>query len=202
MNELERRIIDISYNEKIGHLSSNLNAVNIINEIYSLKNKDDPFILSSGHAALALYVILEKYEGANAVNLFHKHGVHPHRNIQDNIYCSTGSLGMGITVACGYALSNKERNIYCLISDGECGEGSIWESLRFAYEKNLNNLKIYANINGMIAYDHIDRDYIISRLKAFHPNINIRNTTPPEWSFAKSILTHYYVLKAEDYSSL
>jgi len=202
MNELERRIIDISYNEKIGHLSSNLNAVNIINEIYFLKNKDDPFILSSGHAALALYVILEKYEGANAVNLLHKHGVHPHRNIQDNIYCSTGSLGMGLTVACGYALSNKERNVYCLISDGECGEGSIWESLRSAYEKNLNNLKIYANINGMIAYDHIDRNYIISRLKAFHPNINIRNTTPPEWSFAKSILTHYYVLKAEDYSSL
>jgi transketolase N-terminal domain/subunit len=62
MNDVERRVIDISYKEKIGHLSSNLNAVNIIEEIYKNKNADEPFILSSGHAALALYTVLEKYE--------------------------------------------------------------------------------------------------------------------------------------------
>ena len=202
MNQLEQRIVDISFKEKIGHLSSTLNAVNIIDEIYAAKQPDEPFILSSGHAALALYVVLEKYENRNAEELFHKHGVHPHRNLSDGIYCSTGSLGMGLTVATGYALANRERKVHCLISDGECGEGSIWEALRFIYEAKLDNLEVYVNVNGMIAYDMIDRDYINNRLRAFLPRINIRNTEPPKWPFAEGVLTHYYVLKPEDLDKL
>jgi transketolase len=202
MNDLEKRIIEISYKEKIGHLSSTLNAVNIIDEIYQLKRPTDPFILSSGHAALALYVVLEKYEGRDAEQLFHQHGVHPHRDLSSGIYCSTGSLGMGLTVATGYALADRTRKVYCLISDGEAGEGSIWEALRFIYEAKLDNLQVYANVNGMIACDMIDREYINNRLRAFLPRINIRNTTPPSWAFAHGVLTHYYVLKPEDYQSL
>ncbi len=202
MNDVERRVVDISYKEKIGHLSSNLNAVNIIEEIYKTKKANEPFILSSGHAALALYVVLEKYEKQNAERLFQTHGVHPHRDIGSGIFCSTGSLGMGLTVATGYALADRTRDVYCLISDGEAGEGSIWEALRFAYEAKLDNLKVYANVNGMIAYDMIDREYINTRLKAFLPSIRIRNTEPPKWPFAEGILTHYYVLKPEDYESL
>ena len=202
MNDLERRIVDISYKEKIGHLSSNLNAVNIIDEIYNTKQRDEVFILISGHAALALYVVLEKHEGADAEYLFHKHGVHPHRNLDDSIHCSTGSLGQGLTVAVGHALADRNKNVYCLISDGEAGEGSIWESLRFIHEAKLHNLKVYANVNGMIAYDMIDREYVNNRLRVFLPTINIRNTEPPNWPFAKGILTHYYVLKPEDYESL
>jgi transketolase len=202
MNDVERRVIDISYKEKIGHLSSNLNAVNIIEEIYKIKQPWEPFILSSGHAALAYYVVLEKYEGQNAENLFHKHGVHPHRDTDSGIYCSTGSLGMGITVATGYALANRDRKVYCLLSDGECGEGSVWEALRFIYEAKLDNLEVYVNVNGMIAYDFIDKEYIINRLRAFLPRINVRETEPPKWPFAEGILTHYYVLKPEDYAQL
>jgi transketolase len=202
MNDVERRVVDISYKEKIGHLSSNLNAVNIIEEIYKNKKADEPFILSSGHAALALYVVLEKYEGRDAEKLFHKHGVHPHRDLSDGIFCSTGSLGMGLTVATGYALANRSRKVHCLISDGEAGEGSIWESLRFIYEAKLDNLEVYANVNGMIAYDFIDKEYIINRLRAFLPRINIRETEPPKWPWAEGILTHYYVLKPEDYEQL
>lgn len=202
MNELEQRVVDISYKEKIGHLSSNLNAVNIIDEIYTTKEANEPFILSSGHAALAMYVVMEKHEGADAEHLFHKHGVHPHRDLHDTIHCSTGSLGQGLTVAVGYALADRTRNVYCLISDGEAGEGSIWEALRFIYEAKLTNLKVYANVNGMIAYDMIDREYISTRLKAFLPSIQIRNTEPPNWPFAQGVLTHYYVLKPEDYDSL
>jgi transketolase len=113
MNDVEQRIIDISYREKIGHLSSNLNAVNIIEEIYKNRQPDEPFILSSGHAALAWYVVLEKYLGKDAEHLFHKHGVHPHRNIEDGLLCSSGSLGMGLTVACGYALADRSRRVHC-----------------------------------------------------------------------------------------
>lgn len=202
MNDVERRVVDISYKEKIGHLSSNLNAVNIIEEVYKNKQIDEPFILSSGHAALALYVVLEKYEGQDAEKLFHKHGVHPHRDIGSGIFCSTGSLGMGLTVATGYALANRDRKVHCLISDGECGEGSIWEALRFIYEAKLDNLEVYVNVNGMIAYDFIDKEYIITRLRAFLPRINIRETEPPKWPWAEGILTHYYVLKPEDYEQL
>ena len=202
MNDVEQRIIDISYREKIPHLSSNLNAVNIIEEIYKNKSDQEPFILSSGHAALAWYVVLEKYQGKDADQLFHKHGVHPHRNVEDGLPCSSGSLGMGLTVACGYALADRSRRVHCLISDGECGEGSIWESLRFIYEAKLDNLEVYVNVNGMIAYDFIDKEYIIRRLRAFLPRINIRETAPPDWSFAKGILTHYYVLKPEDLNQL
>lgn len=67
-----------------------------MDEIYSNKNKEDIFILSCGHAALALYAVLEKYENADASKLFKKHGGHPHRNVKDGIHCSTGSLGMGL----------------------------------------------------------------------------------------------------------
>jgi transketolase len=202
VNQLEKRIVEISYNEKIGHLSSTLNAVNIIDEIYTSKQPDEPFILSSGHAALALYVVQEKHEGRDAVELFHKHGVHPHRCIEDGIHCSTGSLGMGLTVAVGYALANRDKKVHCLISDGEAGEGSIWESLRFIYEANLKNLEVHVNVNGMIAYDFIDRDYLEKRLLAFLPWIKIHHTTPPKWPFAEGILTHYYVLKPEDLDKL
>ena len=202
MNDLERRVIDISYQERIGHLSSNLNAVNIIDEIYKEKQDSDIFILSSGHAALAWYTVLEKYKKLNAVELFHKHGVHPHRNVEDGISVSTGSLGMGITVACGYALANPNKNIYCLLSDGECAEGSVWEALRFIKEKNINNLYVYVNINGMIAYDFIDKEYLTQRLKSFLPEVRIRFTDVPKWSWAEGILTHYYVLKPEDYQKL
>jgi transketolase N-terminal domain/subunit len=202
MNDLERRIIDISYKEKIGHLSSNLNAVNIIEEIYQTKRPEDQFILSSGHAALAWYVVLEKYQGQDAEELFHRLGVHPHRDPKSGIGVSTGSLGMGITVAVGYALADPDRDVYCLLSDGECGEGAVWEALRFIYERGITNLHVYVNVNGMIAYDMIDRGYIERRLLAFLPWIRIRHTQPPQWPWAQGVLTHYYVLKPEDYERL
>lgn len=202
MNKLEKRVVDISYQKKIGHLSSNLNAVNIIDEIYKTKKQNEVFILSSGHAALAMYVVMEKYEGANALELYNKHGVHPHRNLNDNIYVSTGSLGMGLTVAVGYALADRSKNVYCLISDGESAEGSIWEALRFACDQNLTNLKVYANVNGMTACDYIDRSVVSKRLNAFYPDIQIRHTFPPTWDFASGILTHYYVLTEKDYEKI
>ena len=86
LNDLQKRILDISYKHKLSHLSSNLTAVGIIDEIYCLRKDNDPFILSSGHAGLALYVVLEKYYGLDAEKLFKKHGVHPNRDIKDKLY--------------------------------------------------------------------------------------------------------------------
>lgn len=199
MNKLEKRVMDITYQENLSHLSSTLSALPIIEEIYAEKKEDEVFILSNGHAGLALYVVLEEKYGIDAVMLLHKHGIHPGKDLENKLYCSTGSLGSGLPIAVGHALADRTKNVYCMISDGEAAEGSIWESLRFVKEAKLDNLKIYVNVNGMSAYEYLDVDYLIERLKVFLPRINIRLSEPVEFNFAKGLLTHYYVMKPGDY---
>ena len=201
MVDLKQRILEIAYKHKLSHLGSYLSAVNIIDEIYESKNPNDIFILSSGHAALALYVILEKYEGKNAEELFLKHGGHPHRDEENGIYCSTGSLGLGITVAVGRALADKNRKVHVLISDGESAEGSVWEALRFIQESNLTNIEVYVNVNGYAAYDKVDTKYLVDRLEVFLPSINIRYTNVNQYPFLRGLNAHYHVMSEEDYKS-
>ena len=198
---LKDRILEISYKHKLSHLGSYLSAVNIIDEIYKHKNEEDIFILSSGHASLALYTILEKYEGKNAEELFLKHGGHPHRDEENGIYCSTGSLGLGITVAVGRALANRNRKVHVLISDGESAEGSVWEALRFIQENNLLNIEVYVNVNGYAAYDKVDVKYLVDRLKVFLPTINIRYTSVNQYPFLRGLNAHYHVMSEQDYKS-
>ena len=196
---LKKRIAVIAYKNKLGHLGSYFSSVDIIDEIYSKMNKDDIFILSSGHAALALYVCLEKYKGVNADMLFEKHGGHPHRDEENFIYCSTGSLGLGITVALGRAVANPNRKVHVLISDGECAEGSIWESLKTIVEQNITNIEVYVNVNGYAAYMEVDSVYLEQRLKAFLPSINIRYTSVEQFPFLKGLNAHYHVMNEENY---
>jgi len=201
MVNLKKRILEIAYKHKLSHLGSYLSAVDIIDEIYKSKNKEDIFILSSGHAALALYAALEKYEGKDAEKLFLKHGGHPHRDEDDGIYCSPGSLGLGITVAVGRALANKNRKVHVLISDGESAEGSVWEALRFIKESNLSNIEVYVNVNGYAAYDKVDVKYLVDRLKVFLPTINIRYTSVNQYPFLRGLNAHYHVMSEQDYKS-
>ena len=199
MGELKNRILDIAYKNKLSHLGSYFSSVDIIDSIFRDKKPEDIFILSSGHAALALYVVLEKYHGIDAEELFLEQGGHPHLNEDKHIYCSTGSLGMGLTVAAGRALANPSRTVHCLISDGECAEGSIWESLKFIEETNIKNIKVYVNLNGYCAYDKVDTKYLRDRLEVFHPNINIIKTSVSHYPFLKGINAHYHVMSEEDY---
>ena len=123
----------------------------------------------------------------------------PHRDELKKVHCSTGSLGMGITVAVGRAIANKDRDVYCMISDGECSEGSVWESLKFIFENDLNNLKVYVNANGWAAYDSIDIDYLEKRLKSFNPNINFIRTTVEQYGLT-GLSAHYTNLTKEQYT--
>ena len=198
MKELYKRLLDICYERQLHHLGSYFSALQIIDEIYSQKNEDDIFILSNGHAVVALYVVLEKYYGLDAVELHEKYGDHPKRNELDKLHCSTGSLGMGVTVAVGRALANPDRDVYCLLSDGECAEGSVWEALRFAYENKVTNLKLYVNANGWAAYDAVDLDYLEKRIKAFHPDVNYIRTTVEHFGL-KGLHAHYTNLNEEQY---
>ena len=196
--DLKRRILDICYKHKISHITSYITSVDIIDYIYSIKESEDIFILSCGHCALAYYVVLEKYLNKNAEELFLKHGGHPHYDKLNDIHCSTGTLGQGLPVAVGRAIGNKDRKGYVLVSDGECAEGSIWESLKFIYENNIKNIEVHVNVNGYCAYDKIDVQYLLKRLTAFLPDIKIHHTYT-NIPFLKGINGHYHIMKEEDY---
>jgi len=202
MVDLKKRIVEIAYKHKLGHLGSYLSSVEIVDEIYSKMNKDDIFILSSGHASLAMYVCVEKYFGIDAEILFLKHGGHPHRDEKNKIYCSTGSLGLGLPIALGRALANPNRKVWVLISDGEAAEGSIWESLKTIYELNINNIEVFVNINGLCAYKEVDIDYMSTRLKVFLPRIELRYTTVEQYPFLKGLNAHYHIMSEENYNQV
>jgi transketolase N-terminal domain/subunit len=197
MNKLEKRIIDISKKYNLSHLSSNLSAVNIIDEIFINKREKDMFILSSGHAGLSLYVILEKFYGINAEEMHEKHGVHPNIDIKNRIFCSSGSLGCGLPIACGIAMANKDINIYCLISDGEIFEGSIYESSNLIKKFDINNLKIYINLNGYSALSKLNIKTIKKMAKFLFPNCIVKNTSNiySKFDFLKGLDGHYCLLK-------
>jgi transketolase len=195
---MERRLLDITYSHKLSHLGSCLTALPIIDRIYRTKGVNDIFILSSGHAGLALYVVLEKYEGRNAEQLLEKHGIHPSKDPENGIWASSGSLGSAILVAVGYALGDKNRDVHVLISDGECAEGSVWEALAFAHRKNLKNLKVHVNINGYSAYDAVNQWNLFWRLKSFNPCVNVWFTENPTTTFMNGLNAHYVSMSEKD----
>lgn len=192
MNILHNRIIEISKKLNLSHLGSNLTSVNIINEIYSIKKENEPFILSNGHAGLALYVVIEKYFGIDAEYIFKNHGTHPDRCKNCKLDCSTGSLGHGLPIALGMALADRSRNVYCLISDGECSEGTIWETANVIRKYNVNNLRIYLNWNGWSAYDKVDAQLIYTVVDIF-PYIKIRETKVEDYGLS-GLSAHYVKL--------
>jgi transketolase len=137
-------------------------------------------------------VVLEHFYNVDAEYLLETYGIHPERDLENFIDVSTGSLGLGLTIATGMALANPNINIYCLISDGESAEGSIWEALRFIDENNISNIKIHTNINGWAAYKPVDSDKLSQRLKLFLPEINIHYTDVNEViQFDTSLAAHY-----------
>ena len=138
---LHKRLLKLLYDHNEEHVGSCFSCIDIIDSIFENKGEDDIFILSNGHAAYALYSVLEKYyDHIDADNLVIKHGGHPNHD-EDNHYASTGSLGMGIMIAVGRALANPNRLVHVMISDGESTEGSVWEALRYIEEWNVTTLK-------------------------------------------------------------
>lgn len=189
MSALSNRVIELSKKLRLSHIGSCCTAVNIIDEIYCTKKEQEPFILSAGHAALALYVVLEKYYGFNAEKLYTKHGTHPNRCIEDKIYCSTGSLGLGLTVALGMAMADRSMNVYCVISDGEAFEGTIWEVANSMHKYKVDNLIVHLNYNGFSAYDKVGNDFV-ERVKAIFPSIHVHNTSVSDYGFV-GLEAHY-----------
>jgi transketolase len=118
----------------------------------------DRFVLSKGHAAGALYTVLAAhgYIPAEWLDTFHQDGTklpgHPPANLIKEIPFATGSLGHGLSLAAGFAISQKLRDsthrTYCITSDGEWQEGSTWEALIFLSHHRLTNLTVLVDCNG------------------------------------------------------
>lgn len=221
--KIRTRLLEVLYKYNSSHIGSCLSSIDIIDAVYSVKKPDEKFILSNGHAAVALYIILEKNNYLNNPDL-NKLGVHPDRNPKIGIDASTGSLGQGLPIALGMALSNNNKTVYCLISDGECAEGSIWESLRIIHDLNVINLRIIVSVNGWGGYDPISSISLMNRFKGFgfkivkinghstaeitkklslktsRPTIIFAKTSSDQFSFLKGLDSHYCTMKESDYS--
>lgn len=199
LKECLLRLLDQNYKYGLHHLGSAFSSLPIILEIYKTMEATDRFILSSGHAASALYVVLEKVKNRDSSVLFEEMGEHPHRDLSWGVDCSTGSLGMGISVATGMALANPLKKVFCLVSDGECFEGVFWESIRFAKQKNLDNLHIFVNINGWTGYDSINKQELSNEITCLNSSVNIRFTDNfPFEGYGNS--AHYLNLSDELYN--
>lgn len=200
--KLHKRLLKLLYDHNEEHVGSCFSCVDIIDNIFENKAKEDIFVLSNGHAAFAFYSILEKYYPyIDADKLVERHGGHPGRDEKNHIYCSTGSLGMGIIIAVGRALANPSRTVYVMISDGESTEGSVWEALRYIEEKNVYNIEVHVNANGFACYDEMDIDYLERRCKAFMPRIHFHKTQKQTFpfSFLWGLDAHYIRINEKQY---
>jgi len=172
--DIRKIILEQSKRANVGHIGSALSIVDIIVALYAhalripiIDNPErDRFILSKGHAALALYAMLflkgwiteaelNTYCGDNSLL-----GTHPEQALT-GIEFSTGSLGMGLSVGAGEALAARlhrsNRRVFVLISDAECNEGSTWEAVMFAAHHNLSNLITIIDLNGQQAFGYTDQ---------------------------------------------
>ncbi|MGE5390783.1 MAG: transketolase [Deltaproteobacteria bacterium] len=183
--EMRRDIFRMAYKAGGGHIAPAFSIVEILTAVYMsgvLKHDperpDDPrrdrFILSKGHASAALYAVLAQagYLDRDELDLFCQEGSilggHPNMLEIPGVEASTGALGHGLGFATGIALAGKldkeDYQVYVVVGDGECQEGSIWEAALFAASQNLNNLTVILDYNKLQAMDRLDK---IIRMEPF-----------------------------------
>ncbi|MBF0518994.1 MAG: transketolase [Nitrospirae bacterium] len=169
--KIRELIITQSKRANVGHIGCALSVADILAVLYGaimrIDSFDDPFrdrfILSKGHAALALYAVfyLKGWISEEELNTFYTNNtllaVHP-ESAHKCVDFSTGSLGQGITFGVGAALAAKMKKsahrAYVLVSDGECNEGALWEAVMFASHNKLSNLVVIVDLNGLQALGH------------------------------------------------
>jgi transketolase len=159
---MRKKILELLYLSKEGHLGSSFSVLEIIYSLYAsgrvtlLGGVPGHFVLSKGHAALALYVVLNEVGAISKKELdsYCQQGSifagHPNHKIP-GVTFSTGSLGHGINYAIGLCLGFKalgvNDKVYCLVGDGEMNEGTFWESLLIAQQSKLTNLILIIDNN-------------------------------------------------------
>ncbi|MDQ0030478.1 transketolase [Arthrobacter bambusae] len=153
------------------HIGGDLSAADIFTALYHYGLDVDPtdianpardrFVLSKGHAAVCMYIAMAMrgffpYEGIVDTygQLDSAYGMHPCKVHLPGVECSTGSLGHGLPLAVGMALSARGRGelhrVFCLLGDGETGEGSVWEAAMAARSNELGNLVAFVDRNRQL----------------------------------------------------
>jgi len=185
-----------------GHIGSSLSCLDILVYLYfSRMKKNDEFILSKGHAAAALYTVLEKAGKITKKELdsYYMNGTFlaahpPCCGKLSGITFGTGSLGHGLSLATGLALSTKftrkKSNIYCIISEGDCNEGSTWEAALFAAHHKLQNLTVIIDNNEIQAFgksaDVINLESLKNKWEAFNFEVALAENGNEFSSLAKA----------------
>lgn len=172
-NAVRRIILEQSKRANVGHIGSGLSVADIVATLYggvlnlpALDHPDrDRFVMSKGHAVLALYAALHlrgwltaerlaTYCGEGSIL-----GVHPEHALP-GIDFSSGSLGQGLSIGAGVALAARlkrsSRRAFVLLSDAECNEGSLWEAIMFAAHHKLANLVAIVDLNGQQALGYTE----------------------------------------------
>ena len=157
------------FNAKSGHPGGSLSAADIMTYLYFKEMNVDPkkpkdpkrdrFVLSKGHCCPALYAVLalKGYFSTEEIKVLRHIGAmlqgHPDMKGTPGIDMSSGSLGQGISAACGMALAAKlsgdDYRVYAMLGDGECEEGQVWEAAMFAAHNKLDNLVAIVDFNGL-----------------------------------------------------
>ena len=164
---LRAKLVEMSHTTGAQHLGSSMSCIDILIVLYfkvlNVSSKDphdierDRFILSKGHAAAALYLVLAE-RGFLSKELLSTYAIdgsclseHPGVDLISGVDWATGSLGHGLSVAAGFAISSKLRKSsswsFVLLSDGECNEGSVWEAAMFAPAKGLERICAIIDFN-------------------------------------------------------
>ncbi len=168
-NDVRIGIIEGVYNAGCGHPGGSLSIADLLTYLYFEEMNVDPknpkmetrdrFVLSKGHTAPALYSVLAHrgyFDVADLKTLrkidSHLQG-HPDMKGTPGVDMTTGSLGLGVSAACGMALSGKvygnPYRVYAILGDGETEEGQVWEAAMFAAHYKLDNLCIVVDYNGL-----------------------------------------------------
>jgi transketolase len=185
---VRRWVIEQAIDSRVGHVGSALSVVEVLAVLWGRvlhtpgfdRADRDRFILAKGHAALAYYAALRwlGHLDDRAFGTYCKDGsplgVHPEHGLP-GVEFSTGSLGQGLSVACGLALALRRRGssarVFVLLSDAECNEGQVWEAAMFAAHHRLDNLVAVVDVNGMQALGHtrdvLGMDPLARRWEAF-----------------------------------
>jgi len=182
---LRGRVIEMSHAAQAAHLASSLSCADIVTAAYwhvlnvdSARPKDplrDRFILSKGHAAAALYATLamKGYFPLAELDTYCQDGgrlaEHPPANLLPGVEAATGSLGHGLPLGCGMALSGRIKGerfrVYALLSDGENNEGSVWEAAMFAAAQKLENVCVIVDYNKWQATGRSNETLMLAPLR-------------------------------------
>ena len=200
-NNLRKKVFNAFIEKKEAHLGGSFSMIEILITIYEIfLQKKDKFILSKSHASFPLILLL-KEKGLNP-----KLSTHLEIEEKNGIHCTTGSLGHGLPIATGMAFARKKLNkkgkIFVLISDGECQEGTTWESLLIASKHKLDNLIILIDYNKIQALsrlkDALPLENLPSKFKAFNWNC----TEVKDGHSFKSLITSFKKKNKKDKPSV